>query len=220
MKKISVLILSVFCAISSVSCSVRTHEVIADKARSGYAILLPLEEPVICQVGEDWYMQGRKTLVYRSGRPVLYKEIDQEKKYHPERYYLDDDDHRNFDYEPVYAPMPKEMAENMMKGIYTHSDAISFINTKWRLDLPQGEVKQWKTRASTPAYFRNLSSHRMLQTENGTYLLARVGEMTADFSAIFMYPLAGLSAVLIDAPGSILVGPPTKMEQKAEAEEL
>lgn len=219
MKKFPLLILSLIGALSSVSCSVRTHEVIADKARSGYAVLAPLENPVLCQVGEDWYFQGMKTLVERRGRACIYKEKGQEKKKHPERYYLVDDE-SDMDFEPIYAPITKEMAERMMKDEFSHSDAISLINSKWTLTPKQGESKLWKTRAVAPAYFRNLSSHRMLQTETSTYLLARVGEMTADFSSIYMYPLAGLSAILIDAPGSILIGPPTTPVQKAEAEEL
>ncbi len=219
MRKLPVLILSFICALASVSCSVRTHEVIADKARSGYAILVPLENPVLCQIGDEWYMQGMKTLVERRGRPCLYKEKGQEKKKHPERYYLVDDED-DIDFTPIFAPMPQEMAERMMKNEYTHSDAISFINSKWTLNLPQGEAKRWKTSAVAPAYFRNISSHRMMQTQKNSYLLARVGEMTADFSSIYMYPLAGLSAILIDAPGSILLGPPTTPVQKAESEEL
>ncbi len=219
MKKIPVLILSLFCAFASISCSVRTHEVIADKARSGYAILVPLENPVLCQIGDEWYFQGMKTLVERRGRPCLYKVKEQEKKSHPERYYLVDDE-SEMEYTPVFASITKEVADRMMKNEYTYSDAISFINTKWALDLPQGDVTRWKTRAVAPAYFRNLSSHRMMQTQSSSYLLARVGEMTADFSSVYMYPLAGLSAVFIDAPGSIFVGPPSTPVQKAESEDL
>ena len=216
MKRFSLLIVSVLSALSAVSCSVRTHEVIADHARSGNAILVPLEKPILCQMGDQWYLQGHKAQIERRHRPSIQKVKNPGKKFHPERYYLVDED----DFEPVYAPMTPEMADRMMKDTYTYTDAISFINTKWLRELPGGEVQKWKTRAVAPDYFRNMSSHRLIQTETHSYLLARIGEMTADFSSIYMYPLAGLSAILIDAPGSILIGPPTTKVQKAEAEEV
>lgn len=216
MKRFSLLIVSVLCVISAVSCSVRTHEVIADHARSGNAILVPLEKPVLCQMGEQWYLQGNLAQVERRHRPCIHKTKNPGRNFHPERYYLVDED----DFEPVYAPMSAEMAERMMKDTYTYTDAISFINSKWMKKLPAGEVQKWQTRAVAPSFFRNMSSHRMIQTEKDSYLLARIGEMTADFSSIYMYPLAGLSAILIDVPGSILIGPPTTKVQKAEAEEV
>ena len=215
MKQFSLLILSALCVFSLPSCSVRTHEVIADHARSGEAILIPLEKPVLCQVGEQWYLQGGRTYIERHNRPCIQKEKNPKRNVHPERYNLADDE-----FEPVYAAIPQEMAERLMNENYTHSDAISFINRRWLQKLPEGNVKKWQTRAVAPAYFRNMSSHRLIQTEHESFLLARIGEMTADFSSVYMYPLAGLSAIFIDIPGSIIIGPPVTKVEVAEAEEL
>lgn len=215
MNKITTSLLGILLAVCSASCSVRTHEVIADTARSGKAILLPLQNPTICNVDNQWFMKGSKAYVQRHNRPCIYKEKNPVDK-HEERYTLADDE-----FEPIYAPIPEDMATNLMKGKYTHTDAISFINRKWTNTLPEGKVKEVATQGSTPAFFRSISSHRMLQTENGSYLLTRIDEMTADFSSIYVYPLAGLSAILIDVPGSIILGPPSsKTIQEAQPEEL
>lgn len=218
MNRISIFAVSVFMAIAGVSCSVRTHEVIADTARSGDAILLPLETPTLCQVNEQWYMKGYKAQVQRSNIPCIQPIKNKVDKEHPERYSLLVGEE---DFETRYTQIPEEMVKNLMKGQYSHSDAISFINRKWVKNLPEGDVKNVTTKATAPAFFRNMSSHRLLQTPDKSYLLARVGEMTADFSAVYMYPLAGLSAILIDLPGSILIGPQTaEKPQEAQPEEL
>lgn len=217
MKRISLYILSALAAVTCVSCSVRTHEVIADHARSGDAILLPLETPGLCKVKDTWYMKGYKSQVERRNTPCIQKtKVDKE---HPERYQLVNGLQ---DSEIRYAEVPEEMAQNLLKGQYSHSDAISFINRKWVRTLPEGEVKQVSTKAQAPAFFRNMSSHRLLKDGSNSYLLARVGEMTADFSAVYMYPLAGVSALLIDLPGSIILGPQSssKPVQTAQPEEL
>lgn len=79
-----------------------------------------------------------------------------------------------------------------------------------------------ETTAEAPAFFRNMSSHRLLKSEQGSsYLIARIGEMSADFSAIYAYPFAGLCAIIIDTPASFFYSPPNqKVIQKAEAEEV
>lgn len=219
MKKISFYTLSALLALTGVSCSVRTHEVIADTARSGDAILLPLEKPTLCQVNDQWYMKGYKVQVRRSNIPCFQPVQNQVEKEHPERYSLVSE-FKNF--EPRYAPIPEDMAKSLQKGKYSHSDAISFINRKWTDTLPEGEANGITAKAVVPAFFRNMSSHRLLKDGDNSYLLARVGEMTADFSAVYMYPLAGLSAILIDLPGSIILGPQASAEkpQEAQPEEL
>lgn len=219
MNKISFFTLSSLLAVGTVSCSVRTHEPISDLARSGDAILLPLEKPTLCQVNEQWYIKGYHAEVERRNRPCIQTEKKPNELKRQERYYLVDDEE---DFEPRYAPMPEEMAKNILKGKYSHSDAISFINQKWVKYLPEGEVKEVGTKASAPAFFRNMSSHRLLQDEeqNKSYMLARVGEMTANFSSLLIYPLAGISAIVIDLPGSIILGPPSAEVQKAQPEEL
>lgn len=218
MKKISFYTLSVLLALTCVSCSVRTHEVIADTARSGDAILLPLETPTLCQVNNQWYMKGYKAQVRRSNAPCIQLEQNQAKNEHPERYSLVIDEE---EFEPRYTQIPEEMAKNLKAGKYSHSDAISFINRKWSTTLPEGEIKEQTTKAMAPAFFRNMSSHRLMKSDTQSYLLARVGEMTADFSAVYMYPLAGLSAIVIDLPGSILLGPQSSEKpQTAQPEEV
>ena len=217
MKKISYYTLTALLALAGVSCSVRTHEVIADTARSGDAILLPLETPTLCKVNDQWYMKGYKAQVRRSNVPCIQPVKNEVEKEHPERYsvIVDEDE-----FEPRYAEIPAEMVKNLKAGKYTHSDAIGFINRKWSQYLPEGEVKEQTTKAVAPAFFRNMSSHRLLKNDGRSYLLARVGEMTADFSAVYMYPLAGLSAIAIDLPGSILLGPQSsETTQTAQPEE-
>ena len=204
MNKISFYTISALMTLCGVSCSVRTHEVIADTARSGDAILLPLEKPTLCQVNDQWYMKGYKAQVRRSNLPCFQPVENQVEKEHPERYSLVSE-FKNF--EPRYTPISEELAKNLKEGKYRHSDAISFINSKWTATLPEGEAKGMTAKATAPAFFRNMSSHRLLRDGNNSYLLSRVGEMTADFSAIYMYPLAGLSAIVIDLPGTILLGP-------------
>lgn len=218
MNKISFYALSALLGITVTSCSVRTHEAIADTARSGDAILLPLESPTLCQVGEQWYMKGYKAQIQRSNIPCIQRIKNQVEKEHPERYSLVTTEE---DFEPRYSAIPEEMVKNLKEGKYSHTDAISFINRKWTTTLPEGEVKDMDTKVNAPAFFRNMSSHRLLQNGNKSYLLARVGEMTADFSAVYMYPLAGLSAILIDLPGSIILGPQSaEKPQVAQPEEL
>lgn len=217
MKKISYYTLTALLALAGVSCSVRTHEVIADTARSGDAILLPLETPTLCKVNDQWYMKGYKAQVRRSNVPCIQPVKNEVEKEHPERYsvIVDEDE-----FESRYAEIPAEMVKNLKAGKYTHSDAISFINRKWSTHLPEGEVKEQTTKAEAPSFFRNMSSHRLLKNDSRSYLLARVGEMTADFSAVYMYPLAGLSAIAIDLPGSILLGPQSsETTQTAQPEE-
>lgn len=218
MKKISFYTLSVLLALTGVSCSVRTHEVIADTARSGEAILLPLETPTLCKVNDQWYMKGYKAQVRRSNIPCVQLIRNEVEKEHPERYsvIVDEDE-----FEPRYTEVPENMVKSLKEGKYSHSDAISFINRKWSKYLPEGEVKEQTTKAVAPSFFRNMSSHRLLKNDSQSYLLARVGEMTADFSAVYMYPLAGLSAIIIDLPGSILLGPQSSEKpQTAQPEEV
>lgn len=199
------IISGILCAVSLVSCSVRTHRVIADHGRSGEAVLIKLEGPVLCQVGNQWYMKGNKTSIVRRNRDCLMLTKPSPDQQHPERYYLTDTDESDF--EPVYAPIPEDMARNIQEGSFTHTDAISFINSKWIDKLPDGESVEVATSTRTPDYFRNMSSHRLIQTNEKSYLIANLGEMTADFSSLYMYPLAGLSALLIDMPGTLLLGP-------------
>ncbi len=218
MKKISFLILGLLCAAASVSCSVRTHKVIADHARSADAILIPLENPVVCKVGDNWYLEGHTAQVKRYNLPVLETERNPDNPNRPERYYLVSE---REDFEPIYAPMPEELATSLLQGQYTHTDAIHFLKSKWSNELPEGDVQQWKTSATTPDYFRNMSSHLHIQREEDSYLIAHLDELSADFNALYVYPMAGLSALLIDAPGTFIIGPPTvKKPSKAQPEEL
>ena len=163
-------------------------------------------------------MKGYKAQVQRSNIPCIQLTNNQVEKEHPERYSLTVEAE---EFEPRYTEIPEEMAKSLKAGKYRHSDAISFINRKWSKNLPEGKVKEKSTTAVAPAFFRNMSSHRLLRDGNNSYLLSRVGEMTADFSAIYMYPLAGLSAIVIDLPGTIFLGPQSSEKpQKAQPEEV
>lgn len=216
-KKIALIVAGAMSALVTSSCSVCSRSAAADLGRSGDAIILPLENPTLYRVDDKWYICGSKVQVERSNAPWVNPDQLPIEKRHPERYSLVDDE-----FTPMYAPIPESMVENIRKGRYTHSDAISFINRKWISELPEGRVKEVKTTAEAPAFFRNMSSHRLLKTEQGnTYLLARIGEMTADLGAIYAYPLAGLCSIIIDIPASFLYSPPNqKLLQKAEAEEV
>lgn len=215
MKKLMILTLGAICALSLTSCSVRTSVSVADMGRSADGILLPLENPTLCHVNDQWYMCGHKANIERSNAPWVRPEQLPAEKRHPERYTLGSDD-----FTPMYAEIPESLSESLRKGKYTHSDAISFINRKWVDELPEGKVKEVKTKVSAPAFFRNMSSHRLMQTEKGNFLLAHIGEQTADFSAIFAYPLAGLTCLLIDAPASFFYSPPVQTPQVAQPEEV
>lgn len=215
MKKITLLTLSILSALITTSCSVRSHVSVADFGRSAEAILLPLESPTLYTVDNKWYMGGQKTYIERHNAPWVRPEQLPPDKRHPERYSIDSDE-----MSPVYAEIPAEMAESIRKGKYTHSQAISFINRKWVDTLPEGEVRKVETSTSAPEYFRKMSSHRLLQTENSSYLLAHIGEFTADFSSILAYPLAGLCTIVVDTPASFFYSPPVKKKQVAQAEEL
>lgn len=211
------LILLAAVAMLSTSCSVCTHSAVADMARSGDAILLPLERPTLYRIGDDWYIGGHKAQVSRYNSSWVNPDYLPKEKRHPERYELEDDEMTD-----VYARLPEEMAASIRKGKYSHSDAISFINRKWVDSLPaEGKIRKYKTKACAPAFFRNMSSHRLMQTEQGSsYLLARIDEQTADFSSIFVYPLAGLTAILIDMPASFFYSPPQNEPQTAQPEEV
>lgn len=200
-------------ALGTSSCSVCSHTSVADMGRSAEAILLPLEQPTLYKVDKQWYMLGHKTSVERSNAPWVRPEQLPAEKRHPERYSLDSDEMT-----PMYAAIPSSLAESLQKGKYTHSDAISFINRKWVDTLPAEEAKEVKLTVSAPDYFRNMSSHRIMQTEQGTYLLANIGEMSADFGAILAYPLAALSTIVIDMPASFLYSPPVQKKQVAQPE--
>ena len=214
-KKTTLLALGAICALATSSCSVCSHVSVADMGRSADAILLPLEQPTLYQVNKQWYMLGQKTSIERYNAPWVRPEQLPEEKRHPERYKLDSEEMT-----PMYSAIPSSLAENLQKGRYTHSDAISFINRKWEETLPEGEVKEVKTTVSTPDYFRNMSSHRIMRTERGTFLLAHIGEMSADLSAIYAYPLAGLYAIAVDMPASFLYSPPVQKTQVAQPETL
>lgn len=214
-KKNALLTLLSLCALGISSCSVCTHSAVADMGRSAEAILLPLETPTLYQVDKEWYMLGHKANVERCNASWVDPEYLPADKQHPERYELG-----SSDMTPAYAAIPASLAESLQKGRYTHSDAISFINRKWVDSLPEGEVKEVRLSLSAPDYFRHMSSHRIMHTDQGNFLLARIGEMTADFSAVYAYPLAGISAILIDVPGSIFYIPPTQQKQKAQPETL
>lgn len=200
-------------ALGTSSCSVCSHTAVADMGRSADAILLPLEQPTLYKVDKQWYMLGHKTSVERCNAPWVRPEQLFADKRHPERYSLDSDEMT-----PVYSPIPTELANSLQKGRYTHSDAISFINRKWVETLPTEEAQEVKLTVSAPDYFRNMSSHRIMQTEQGTFLLAYIGEMSADFGAILAYPLAALSTIVIDMPASFLYSPPVKKQQVAQPE--
>lgn len=202
-------------ALLTTSCSVCSRVSVADCGRSGEAILVPLENPTIHQVDGNWYMTGKKVTVERSNYPWVRPEQLSAEKRHPERYSLADDEST-----PTYAAIPETLAESLQKGKYTHSDAISFINRKWVDELPEGKVKTVKLKVNAPDFFRNMSSHRLMQTEQGSYLLARIGEMTADGRAIYAYPLAALSGLIIDMPASFLYSPPVQKPQVAQPEEV
>lgn len=215
MKKLTLLTLSILSTLITTSCSVCSHVSVADFGRSAEAILLPLESPTLHIVGKQWYMEGQKTYVERHNAPWVRPEQLPADKRHPERYSIDSDDSS-----PVYAAIPADMAESIRKGKYTHSHAISFINRKWVDELPAGKVKTIETKTSAPEYFRKMSSHRLLQTESNSYLLAHIGELTADFSSILAYPLAGLCTIVVDTPASFFYSPPVKKKQVAQPEEL
>ena len=136
-------------------------------------------------------------------------------KRHPERYALCDED-----FTTAYAAIPDSLAESLRKGKYTHSDAISFINRQWEDKLPEGNAKSYQVKASAPDFFRNMSSHRLMQTEKGNFLLARIGEMEADWRAIYAYPLSGLTLLLFDTPASFFYSPPVQKSQVAQPEEV
>ncbi|MBQ2868551.1 MAG: hypothetical protein IJE88_00825 [Akkermansia sp.] len=209
------LILSVLSALVLSSCSVCTHSAVADYGRSADAILLPLENPTLYCVNDQWYMGGQKANIERYNSAWVKTDKLPYEKRHPERYALGSDE-----MSPMYSPIPKDLAESIQKGKYTHSQAISFINREWVAELPEGEVKKVRPSTSAPDFFRKMSSHRLMQTESGTYLLADIGEMTADFNSIIVYPMAGLCAILIDAPASFFYSPPTEQKQEAQPEEL
>ena len=200
-------------ALGTSSCSVCSHTSVADMGRSAEAILLPLQQPTLYKVDKQWYMLGHKTTVERSNAPWVRPEQLYADKRHPERYSIDSDEMT-----PMYSPIPTELATSLQNGRYTHSDAISFINRKWVDALPADNAKEVKLSVSAPDYFRNMSSHRLIQTEQGSFLLANIGEMTADFSAVLAYPLAALSAIVIDMPASFLYSPPVKKKQIAQPE--
>ena len=202
-------------ALLTTSCSVCSRVSVADCGRSGEAILVPLENPTIHQVDGNWYMTGKKVTVERSNYLWVRPEQLSAEKRHPERYSLADDEST-----PTYAAIPETLAESLQKGKYTHSDAISFINRKWVDELPEGKVKTVNLKVNAPDFFRNMSSHRLMQTEQGSYLLARIGEMTADGRAINAYPLAALSGLIIDMPASFLYSPPVQKPQVAQPEEV
>ena len=215
MRKITLLTLATFFALATSSCSVCSHVSVADMGRSSDAILLPLEQPTLYCVNNQWYVAGHKANVERSNAPwVQPKQLAPEKR-HPERYSLGSDD-----MSPMYAPIPKSLAETLLAGKFTHSDAISFINRKWVDTLPEGKKKEIKLKTSAPEFFRNMSSHRIMHTESGNYLLANISEPTADFSAILAYPLAGLTAIVIDTPASFFYSPPVQAPQIAQPEEV
>ena len=212
-KKKALLALLSLCALNISSCSVCTHSAVADMGRSAEAILLPLETPTLYQVNKEWYMLGHKANVERYNASWVDVGCLPADKRHPERYELG-----SSEMTPTYATIPASLAESLQKGKYTHSDAISFINRKWVDSLPEGEVKEVRLSLSTPDYFRHMSSHRIMQTEQGTYLLANIGEMSADFGAILAYPLAALSTIVIDMPASFLYSPPVQKKQVAQPE--
>jgi hypothetical protein len=160
-------------------------------------------------------MTGKKVTVERSNYPWVRPEQLSAERRHPERYSLSDEAST-----PTYAAIPETLAESLQKGKYTHSDAISFINRKWVDELPEGKVKTVNLKVNAPDFFRNMSSHRLMQTEQGSYLLARIGEMTADGRAIYAYPLAALSGLIIDMPASFLYSPPVQKPQLAQPEEV
>ena len=213
MKNKTLVALSIICTLIMSSCSVRSHISIADCGRSADGILVPLEQPTLCKVDKQWYMCGVKANIERNNAPWVRPEQLPADKRHPERYTLGSDD-----FSPIYSAIPTELAENLIKGKYTHSDAISFINRKWTAELPEGNVERVETKAQTPDYFRLMSSHRLMQTEQGNFLLANIGELTADFSSIYAYPLAGLCAIIIDAPASFFYSPPVQKPQTAQPE--
>lgn len=214
-KQLTRLVLGSLCILATSSCSVNSHISVADCGRSADAILLPLKTPQICHVNNQWYMTGYKASVERSNAPWVNPDQLPVEKRHPERYSLASDEMT-----PMYAAIPDTLAASLQKGKYTHSDAISFINRKWINELPEGNVKEVQLKVSAPEFFQNMSSHRIMQTEQGSYLLARIGELTADFRAIYAYPLAAVTTVLIDAPASFLYSPPSQKPQVAQPEEL
>ncbi len=215
MKKFTLVSMGLLGALLSASCSVRSHVSVADCGRSAEAILLPLETATLYSVNDKWYMEGQKTFVERHNAPWVNPDQLPADKRHPERYTIDSDEKT-----PVYAAIPASMAEDIRKGKYTHSYAISFINRKWVDKLPEGEARKVETQSSAPDYFRKMSSHRLIQTETNSYLLAHIGELTADFSAILAYPLAGLCTLIVDTPASFFYSPPVKKKQEAQAEEI
>lgn len=212
-KKTTLLAWGAACTLATSSCSVCSHSAVADMGRSADGILLPLENPTLIQVDKQWYMLGHKANIERTNASWVRPEQLPAEKRHPERYELSSDEMT-----PLYARIPGSLAESLQKGRYTHSDAISFINRKWVDTLPEGKTREVKLEISTPDYFRHMSSHRIMHTEQGNYLLANIGEMSADFSAILAYPMAAVSAIVIDLPGSFLYSPPVQKKQEAQPE--
>lgn len=215
MKKVILSVLCALCAFQLSSCSVRTHVAMADLGRSADAILVPLEQPTLYRVNGQWYMGGMMANVERYNAPSIRPEQLPSERRHPERYALDSDDMKD-----VYCAIPDDMAESIRKGTYTHSHAISFINRKWVGKLPEGKVAKEQVKTSAPDYFRGMSNHRLMQTSKGTYLLAKIGEFSADFGAIYAYPLAGLCTIIVDAPLSFLYSPPAQESKVAQPEEV
>ena len=216
-KQITLLLGGIFSSLIYNSCSVCSHTAAADMGRSAEIILLPLEKPSLCQVDKTWYVCGHKARAERSNAPWVNPDQLPSEKRHPERYTLTDDE-----FTPAYAEIPENLATNLSKGVYSHSDAISFINRKWVNELPEGNIKRIETKAEAPSFFRNMDSHRLVKSEQGnSYLIARIGDMSANLGAIYAYPLAGLCTIFIDAPASFFYSPPNKnVIQQAEAEEV
>lgn len=215
MKNLIFSALITLCMLQMTSCSVCTHVSVADMGRSAEATIVPLENPTLYCVNNQWYMEGFKANVQRCNASSIQPELLPAENKHPERYILGNDE-----MEPLYSPIPADMAETIRKGVYTHSHAISFINRKWVNELPDGKVKKEEIKASTPDYFRSLSSHRLMHTDKGSFILAKIGELTADFSSIYAYPLAGICAIVIDAPASFLYSPPAQDSKVAQPEEV
>lgn len=203
------------CAVFSTSCTVRSHVAMADYGRSADGILVPLEQPTLHRVDKQWYMEGQRVNIERNNVSWVSTDHLPAEKRHPERYTLGSDETT-----PVYAAIPEDMAESIRKGKYTHSHAISFINRKWVDELPEGKTTRIKTKTNAPDYFRKMSSHRLIQTESNSYLLAHIGELTADFSSIIAYPMAGLCTLIVDTPASFFYSPPVQRRQVAQSEEV
>lgn len=203
------------CAVLGTSCTVRSHVAMADYGRSADGIVVPMEHPTLHRVDKQWYMEGQKVNIERNNASWISTDHLPVEKRHPERYTFGSDEMT-----PMYAAIPEDVADSIRKGKYTHSHAISFINRKWVDTLPEGKATQIKTKASTPDYFRKMSSHRLIQTETNSYLLAHIGELTADFSSIIAYPMAALCTIIVDTPASFFYSPPKQQRQTAQSEEV